>query len=393
MQFILFHGSFGSPTGSWLPDLKIKLEGLGQEVITQQYPVDDWETMVKNGPEVPLMNQNLTNWLNTFEKEVLPKFKKSEKKVFVGHSLGPLFMLHVVERFNIHLDCAIFVSPFLDKLDMWEFNHANESFYKTDFDFKKLEKLIPVSYVLYSDSDPYVRNTHSILFGKALGSSLIFVKKAGHMNSEVNLNEFPLVFDLCGTRLDLGLFQGYLLHKEKQGIQNFVKNRGAGVLNIQPEDIMDEGIYHFTNLKKSGFATFYLGIIDFWDPDSRYMNECRQAAKRTGDITRVFILDSHSKVDNNVFRRQLQLDLDSGIKVFVCRFEDIKSFTPNPDFGIWDDEYVCTVKFNKSNEIEQVEMNSLEDHINEMKEIAQKILKKSVKIEEFEDLKKIRLTV
>lgn len=203
MKFIIIHGSFGGPEKHWFPKLKEQLESLQQEVIAPQFPVDDWETVTKNGPSIRTKNQNLDNWLKTFASFVLPTINKNERICFVGHSLGPLFTLHAVERFEIQLDCAIFVSPFLGKLGCdWQIDHANETFWKTDFDFEKLIASIPVSYTIYSDNDPYVAEAHSVTFGEKMNSSLIPVCDLGHMNSEVPLLSFPLIYDLCKTRLD-----------------------------------------------------------------------------------------------------------------------------------------------------------------------------------------------
>ncbi|MEK7073742.1 MAG: alpha/beta hydrolase, partial [Patescibacteria group bacterium] len=223
MKFLLFHGAFGSPGSNWLPELKDKLESLGQEVIAPAFPVETWEYITRTGDKISSQQQNLDNWLAEFDK-VYKTFRKGEKLVFIGHSLGPLFILHIVERYNIKVDCAIFVCPFLEKLHKsWQIDHVNQSFYKTNFDFRKLKKLIPVSYVLYSNDDPYVDQKYSELFGNALASSMILLKRAGHMNSEVNLNDFPLIMDLCITRLELPLYQRYLSLKEKLGLTEYVE--------------------------------------------------------------------------------------------------------------------------------------------------------------------------
>ena len=115
MKFILFHGAFGSPGSNWLPELKDKLESLGQEVIAPTFPVDTWENITKLGPKKSSERQNLANWFTEFDK-IYKTFRKGEKLCFIGHSLGPLFILHVVERYNIKLDSAIFVCPFLAAL-------------------------------------------------------------------------------------------------------------------------------------------------------------------------------------------------------------------------------------------------------------------------------------
>jgi hypothetical protein len=43
MQFIIFHGTFGSKDGNWFPWLDRELLKLGQKVIRPQMPIDDYE--------------------------------------------------------------------------------------------------------------------------------------------------------------------------------------------------------------------------------------------------------------------------------------------------------------------------------------------------------------
>ncbi len=199
MKFVIFHGAYGGPEGNWFPTLKESLEGLGQEVIVPKFPTEKWSDFVKKGNRGKSRIQTLEAWLKEFEK-ARKSFRK-EKLVFIGHSLGPLFMLHAVQKYNIKLDSAIFVSPFMDKLNAWEFDNVNYSFYRKDFDFKKLQRLIPVSYALFSDNDPYVPFGKSRKFAEKMNSSIIIVKGGGHLNSEAGLADFPLVLELCKTRL------------------------------------------------------------------------------------------------------------------------------------------------------------------------------------------------
>lgn len=239
MKFIVFHGSFASSESNWFPELKEKLESLGQTVIVPQFPIDDWDRISGN--------QNLQSWLLTFEKEVLPKIKKGEKLCFIGHSLSPLFILHTVSKFSLRLDSAIFVSPFMDELErLSQINHVNKTFYKTDFDFEKLKKLIPVSYVLYSDNDPYVDKKYSIEFGKRLDSSLILVKGGKHMNSETGFTSFPLVYELCKTRLEAPTYQKDPI-EELCGI---LKGKGKSVQQMKDEIRREEFYYERRKFKR-----------------------------------------------------------------------------------------------------------------------------------------------
>ncbi|MCX6731951.1 MAG: alpha/beta hydrolase [Candidatus Roizmanbacteria bacterium] len=117
--------------------------------------------------------------------------------VFFGHSLSPVFVLHLAEQFDLQLKGAIFASPFLESLNQektWQFDIVNGTFYKTAFNWDKLKKLIPLSYVLYGTDDPYVPNKFPIDFANRLGSEIIPVKNGGHLGG--NFTEFPLLLEL-----------------------------------------------------------------------------------------------------------------------------------------------------------------------------------------------------
>lgn len=136
--------------------------------------------------------------METFKQET-KNFQPDEQTCIIGHSLGPLFTLHAVEKLSFKIDSAIFVSPFLGKLNkIWQADKVNGSFYRENFDFNKLRENIPTSYVLYSDNDPYVEIKASLMFAEKMHSSGIIVRGAGHINKEEN---HPLILELCRTRI------------------------------------------------------------------------------------------------------------------------------------------------------------------------------------------------
>lgn len=365
MKFVIFHGAFGTPQDNWFPQLKDQLEELGQEVFAPQFPTPK--------------NQSLTTWLSVFEKEILPEIKNSLDLCFIGHSLGPLFILHAVNRFNLSLDSAIFVSPFLTTLaGATAFNKINKSFYKTDFDFGKLKKLIPISYVLYSDNDPYVEKYHSIGFGKRMGASLLLVRRAGHMNTEVNLNEFPLVFELCKTRLDLSLYQQYMAHRRDLYAIDYISPKSEEVIFLEPQEVFDEGVFKFRNLKKYGFCTF-LTSLKFWDTQGAYYQQSRLAARRVKDFTRVFMIDKIDDLKKDLLQRQIKLDIASGMKVYLCLVSKVKNKIGELDFGLWDYDYLCSVHFDRDKQVE-VKLSSRKKDIKEGLEWRDIILRHSTKI-------------
>lgn len=380
MKFVIFHGSFGNPQENWIPQLKIKLETLGQEVIIPKFPCEDWDEFTKKGSNQEAKNQNLKNWFKVFEKQVLPKINKGEKICFIGHSLGPVFILHVVEKYNVQLDCAIFVSPFLSSPPgIWQFDLVNKTFYKTSFDFEKLKKLIPTSYALYSDTDPYVNRNQAILFGKAVDSSIIFLRKAGHMGGDVKLTELPLVFDLCTTRLNLSLYQKYLTQFNEKKSSNYIRSKYPTIIHLKPEELDDEGSFHFQNLKKSGFATFMSGSKN-WDPRRQYFEDGRNSVKRLKELIRVFLIEKISDLKRPNLLKQIELDSEVGIKTYLCMLDEIKEYGDEPDFGIWDDDYVCTIYYKKNKEIKEFVLDSRPETLNKANQWKQKILQRATKI-------------
>ncbi len=209
MKYLIIHGSFGTPTGNWYPFLKEKLEILNQDVLVPQFPIEDWDYVTKQGKTYVNKKQTLDSWLHTFETKVSP-WAKDEPVVVVAHSLGAVFLLHVLTNFELNVDTAIFVSPFFsvdDTIGPWQVQLVNKTFYKRDFNFEELRAKLPVSYVLYSENDPYVDPVNAREFAWELNSSVILVRGAEHMNSEVNMKEFPLVLELAKSRIDLTLYQ------------------------------------------------------------------------------------------------------------------------------------------------------------------------------------------
>lgn len=203
MIFLFLHGTFGSPEDAWFPWLKNELELLGHEVIALQFPVDDWNIIKEKNPEEFQSIQSLSSWTKVFD-EVYPKLKNRNDICLVGHSLGPLFALFMVERYGLQVKNAYFVAPFFHPATAEELedqsaaliHKANLSFYHHKFDFAGLQTHIPRSTVIYSDDDPNVHEWEALEFAEKLGSNTIHLTGLGHMGSEVGMNEFPQLLEV-----------------------------------------------------------------------------------------------------------------------------------------------------------------------------------------------------
>ena len=194
MLFVNFHGYYGSKYQTWISWLKKELENEGQELLTPEFPTDDWDEITRKGEGTKVIYQNLNSWFKTFEK-YLVKIEKADKLTFIGHSLGPLFILHILNKYKFKVDKAIFVAPFLrDIHSSWQIWEANKTFYNCDFDISEIRPLIKKSYSIYSDNDPFVNPKYAKEFAEKLGSEEMFLKGLGHFNT---IDKFELVLQLC----------------------------------------------------------------------------------------------------------------------------------------------------------------------------------------------------
>lgn len=199
MTYLIMHGSYGSPDSNWFRWLEKELKTLGHTVILQQFPVDDWDKIVEIGPEnieSYKPEQTLASWEEYFVNQVYPQLKDQEIG-FVGHSIAPIFMLHMLAKYDIKLKLAIFVAPFFnipDNSAVWQFYPVNKTFYSYDFDFEVVKKKIAKSFVVYGDNDPYVPSAEPPLFAEKLGGKIHIVPGGRHCGS--NFREFPLLMDL-----------------------------------------------------------------------------------------------------------------------------------------------------------------------------------------------------
>lgn len=177
-NIFIIHGAYGNPEENWFPWLKSELEKLDCRVFVPKFPT----------PE----NQSLENWNKIFDdyEQYL-----NENSIVVGHSLGPAFLLNVIEELNKPIKAAFFVSGFLDSLGNPDFDNINKSFIEKSFDWQKIKHNCPNFFVLHSDNDPYVPLEQAEKLAKNLGIDVILVKNAGHFNEKAGYSEFDLILD------------------------------------------------------------------------------------------------------------------------------------------------------------------------------------------------------
>ena len=173
---IIIHGTGGNPEGNWFPWLKEILENGGCKVFIPRFPT----------PE----NQSLESWLRVFDSYL---DYLNEDCIVVGHSLGCAFLLSVLEKSTVKIKASFFVSGFLGLLDIKEFDELNESFVTKNFDWEKIRNNCGRFYVINSDDDPYVPLKEGRILADKLGTELVVLAGAGHINKESGFIKFELL--------------------------------------------------------------------------------------------------------------------------------------------------------------------------------------------------------
>jgi hypothetical protein len=120
----------------------------------------------------------------------------------------------------------------------------------------------------------------------------------------------------------------------------------GGLMTItDAREIQMEGIWALEHLGVSLFATSVVSMDTFWTesqgPDYHHKN--LEIVERGRSITRVFILDSSDALKDARLRALLQEQSDAGVDVWYVAASKLPSDAVI-DFGIWDDEMVCTLR-------------------------------------------------
>lgn len=187
MKYLILPGSFGSKDSNWFPWLKKELESRRHDVLLPQMPVDNEEKAFKEFNTTgkwKAKNQSLKNWIKKYEDNIKP-WINNEDFIFIGHSLSPLFLLHLIEKFDLKVKAGILVSPFFERIPIdGPYDIANLTFYKKNFDWKKIRNNIKKRFVIHGDNDPFINPEISQNAIKNISAEEIIINNGGHLGSE-----------------------------------------------------------------------------------------------------------------------------------------------------------------------------------------------------------------
>ena len=179
-NYIIIHGSFGSPFVNWFPYLRNEIEKRDLTVYTPDFPTG-------------VDYQNYNNWSKVLESYVSAGII-NENTIIYAHSIAPVFVSHFLVSNNIKVKKLVFVCGFNNYLGInEEYDTVNKTMY-----FDNLETVKNLSeeiICLYSKNDPYVKYETEKEFADKIATKQIVIDDGGHLNSESGYTEFPQLLE------------------------------------------------------------------------------------------------------------------------------------------------------------------------------------------------------
>jgi predicted alpha/beta hydrolase family esterase len=176
---IIIHGTEGYPEENWFPWLKQELEKRGYKVFVPQFP---------SPPKVPAKIAEWFDVLKNYEQYI------DEDTILIGHSLGGVFTLRILEGLEQPVKAAFFIGTPVGVQPISNYDR-DSSFSGFSFDWESIAEKARHFAVFQSDNDPYVSLGNGEELAKRLNVKLNFVPNAGHFNTKAGYTKFDLLLE------------------------------------------------------------------------------------------------------------------------------------------------------------------------------------------------------
>ena len=176
--YLIIHGTGGSQNGNWFPWLKSELEKRGNKVLCPQFPT----------PE----NHSYSSWIERY-KEI--KEELNGPTILIGHSLGCVFALRLIESNLVEAKSCFLVCPFISRLNLEYYDELNSSFIENEFNWEAIKLNCKDFFCFAGSNDPYVNLETSKQVSDNLGVKLKVIENGGHLNSEFGFTEAAFLLE------------------------------------------------------------------------------------------------------------------------------------------------------------------------------------------------------
>ncbi len=123
------------------------------------------------------INQNLEKWMREFKPY---KQYVTKDTIFMGKSIGPAFILRLLEKSPVKVRGAFLVAGFCSHIGLEEYNNLIGTFVDKKFNWEKIRSNCDRFFVYASDNDRYVELKYTKILAKNLHTRIKLVKGADH---------------------------------------------------------------------------------------------------------------------------------------------------------------------------------------------------------------------
>jgi len=169
LNCLIFHGTDGHDQENWFPWLKEELEKMGIETQTPNFPDSK--------------QPDLEKWL-----EHLSKYKINQNTILIGHSLGAVLILRLLEK-GVKIKAGFLVAAFANDLG-WEVLKRSH-FFDNQFDWEKIKFNCNHFEVFTSKNDPHLK----ISDGDFVADNLGVENQILDVDRHFNMKEFSLLLE------------------------------------------------------------------------------------------------------------------------------------------------------------------------------------------------------
>lgn len=173
-KLLILHCWFDTPNDHWYPFLKEAMEKKGYEVHVPQLMDKDVPT--------------LQDWTDSALKD----FVLDEETSIIGHSLGGLLALKLVQNSNVRINKLVVASSW----DFWDLTPEHKTFFEIPMDHEKIMKNSNKITVVHSTTDPYITVFQAGEMAMRLNADFIKIENGGHLQAQDGFKEFPQLVEL-----------------------------------------------------------------------------------------------------------------------------------------------------------------------------------------------------
>lgn len=177
-KVIIVHGTGGSPDGNWFPWLAAELAKRSVDVLVPRMPT----------PE----GQSLESWMKAFEEQVGTLDRSS---TVIGHSVGAVFLLRLLERLSTPIASSVFVAGFTGVLGAPQFDTLNASFVAEPYRWDEIRQNAGRVLCFSGANDPYVPLEQGLEIAENMRVDARIIENGGHLNAQFGYTTFPLLLE------------------------------------------------------------------------------------------------------------------------------------------------------------------------------------------------------